>query len=239
MTLDAILFLTSLLTSIISGVLGFGGGLLLLPIISLYLSPSLIIPIHGLTQLASNSSRVLFSFKNVRWRLLPQFLVGSIFGVFVFGFLIASLPVAYIPLAIGGYILLNMWSTHFSRLLRRYENYYLIGFIQTGLGLLVGATGPLSLSILTKDLDDKDEIIATGAVFMSISHLAKVPVFILLGFSVLDNIHIIFYMVVASIIGSYIGTKLRRKTNNEQWFSIIKILLTLLALKMIISVLFF
>lgn len=237
MTLDAILFITSLLTSIISGVLGFGGGLLLLPVISLYLPPSIIIPIHGLTQLASNSSRVLFSFKNVRWQLLPPFLVGSFLGVFVFGFLIASLPVAYIPLAIGGYILLNMWSSRFSIFLSRYENYYIIGFIQTGLGLLVGATGPLSLSILTKDLENKDEIIATSAIFMSISHLAKVPVFMLLGFSLLANIHIIFYMVLGSIIGSLIGIKLRKKTNNEQWFSIIKILLTLLALKMIIEVL--
>lgn len=238
MALDGILFLSSLITSIISGVLGFGGGLLLLPILSLYLPPSIIIPIHGLTQLTSNSSRVIFSFKNVHWKLLPRFLIGSLIGVFVFGFLIASIPVTYIPLAIGSYILLNMWSIRFSTLLRRYENYYLIGFVQTGLGLLVGATGPLSLSILTKELDNKDEVIATSAIFMSISHLVKVPVFMLLGFSLIAHIHIILYMVLGSIIGSFIGVRLRKKTNNDSWFSIIKILLTLLALKMIIGVFF-
>ena len=96
--------------------------------------------------------------------------------------------------------------------------------MQTGLGLLVGATGPLSLSILNKDLDNKDEIIATSAIFMSISHVAKVPVFMLLGFSLIANIHIILYRVLGFNIGSFIGLRLRKKTNNEQWFSIIEIL---------------
>ena len=70
--------------------------------ISLYLPLSIIIPIHGLTQLASNSSRAFFSFKSVHWKLLPRFLIGALLGVFVFGFLIASLPVTYIPLCFVG-----------------------------------------------------------------------------------------------------------------------------------------
>jgi uncharacterized membrane protein YfcA len=44
-------------------------------------------------------------------------------------------------------------------------------------------------------------------------------------------------MVVGSIIGSFIGTKLRLSANNDLLILIIKILLTLLAIRMILVVL--
>lgn len=235
MQLDYILGLISLLTSLVAGVIGFGGGMILIAILPLFISPTLIIPIHGITQLASNSSRMLFSLKDVQWDLLPKFLVGSILGILIFGLLLSRISPYYIPIFIGGYIILNLWSIRFSVFIKKYENYYLIGLLQTGLGLLVGATGPLSLAVLTKELKSKDEIIATSSMFMTISHLAKVPVFIALGVSLLGQLNLLFFMVLGSIIGSFIGTKLRIASNNEKLILLIKILLSVMALKMLIT----
>nr|WP_321281256.1 TSUP family transporter [uncultured Vibrio sp.] len=181
------------MTSMVAAIIGFGGGMLLIAILPVFLSPALVIPIHGLVQLASNSSRMLFSLKHVRWQLLPRF----------------------------------------SASVSRYESYYLIGFLQTGLGLVVGATGPLSLSVLTKQLKSKDEIIATSSLFMTISHLAKVPVYLSFTESIFSDLGLIVYMVLGAILGSLIGTKLRLGTKNGYIIKIIKVLLTLLAVKMI------
>lgn len=141
MDIEYTLGLLSFVTSLVAGVIGFGGGMLLIAILPTFLPPSLIIPIHGITQLASNSSRMLFSLKDVQWALLPQFLVGSFVGVLLFGYLLSNISMEYVPVGIGLYILLNLWSQRFSKFISRYESYYLIGMVQTGLGLIVGATG--------------------------------------------------------------------------------------------------
>lgn len=234
MLVEPILGVISFLTSVIAGIIGFGGGMLLISIMPIFLVPSLIIPIHGAAQLASNSSRMVFSLGDVKWSLFPRFLAGSIVGVLVFGFVLTSIPTTYVPVAIGVYMLLNLWSPDFSAFINRYENYYLIGFLQTGLGLVVGAPGPVALSVLTKDLKSKDEIIATASMFMTVSHLAKIPVFGLIGFSLIAHSSLLAYMIVGSILGSYVGTKLRLSVDNEKLIRIIKVLLTIMAARMII-----
>ncbi|WP_318151789.1 sulfite exporter TauE/SafE family protein [Vibrio vulnificus] len=234
--IEIILGIISLVTSLVAAVVGFGGGMLLIAVLPIFLAPGVIIPVHGLVQLASNSSRMLFSLEKVRWELLPQFLVGSILGSLVIGYGLSHIPMDYVPLAIGLYILLNLWSPRFSALVSRYESFYLVGFLQTGLGLVVGATGPLGLSVLTKKLSCKDEIIATSSLFMTISHFAKIPVYLVITASLFEDISLIAYMVIGSVIGSYLGTKVRFKAKNEVIVKVIKILLTLFAIRMVAGV---
>ncbi|MBR9787054.1 MAG: sulfite exporter TauE/SafE family protein [Vibrionaceae bacterium] len=236
MSVELILGFISMITSAIAGVIGFGGGMLLIAILPNFLSPSLIIPIHGVTQLASNSSRMFFSFAHVKWSLIPKFLVGSLVGMLLFGLFISNISFEYVPVAIGSYILLNLWSKRFAHLIRRYESYYLIGFLQTGLGLIVGAVGPLSLAVLTKQLKSKNEVIATSSMFLTISHLAKIPVYAAVTSDLVSNLNLIVYMVIGSILGSFIGTKIRFKAGNEKVILIIKALLTLLAIRMLVAV---
>jgi len=231
--IEYILGLASLVTSVVAAVLGFGGGMLLIAILPLYLHPSIIIPIHGITQLASNSSRMLFAIKDVQWALLPKFLFGSLLGIILFGLLLTNIPSTYIPIAIGLYILLNLWSPRFVAVIKKYENYYIIGLFQTGLGLVVGATGPIAMSVLSKKLTCKDQIIATSSMFLSISHVAKVVVFGFIGFSFFEHLSLLIYMILGSVIGSLLGTKLRHLTDNHKLLFIIKLLLSMLAIKMI------
>jgi uncharacterized membrane protein YfcA len=220
----------------VAGVLGFGGGMLLIAILPMFLNPGLIIPIHGITQLASNSSRMIFSLEHVQWQLFPKFLVGSLIGIIVFGLILTNVSTEYVPIAIGVYILLNLWSQAFGNFIKKYESYYLIGLLQTGLGLIVGAPGPLALSVLTKNLRSKDEIIATSAMFMTISHLAKIPVFMALGVAVFGELNLLFFMVLGAILGSFAGTKLRLAAKNDGLIMMVKVLLSALALKMIVAV---
>lgn len=237
MSVEFILGFIAILTSAIAGLIGFGGGMLLIAILPSFLSPSLIIPIHGVTQLASNSSRMFFSLAHVQWSLLPKFLVGSLVGMLVFGLFLSNISFDYVPAAIGTYILLNLWSKRFANFIRRYESYYLIGFLQTGLGLIVGAVGPLSLAVLTKQLKSNDAVIATSSMFLTISHLAKIPVYAAVTSDLVSNMSVMVFMVLGSILGSFIGTKARFKAGNKKVIWIIKILLTVLAFRMLISVL--
>ncbi len=226
----------AIITSAIAGILGFGGGMLLIAIMPIFLPAAVIIPIHGLVQLASNSSRVALSINHVAWHLLPKFLIGSMIGLGLFSTLLLNVSTDYIPLAIGSYILLNLWWKPFANAMKRFESFYIIGTLQTGLSLIVGATGPLTNNILLKQLQDKDQIIATGAIFMSISHLAKILVFGLIGFQFEHYLPTLILMSLGAILGSYIGSTVRKKVNNQLYLNFIKYLLSLLAVKMIITI---
>ncbi|MEJ2761820.1 MAG: TSUP family transporter [Gammaproteobacteria bacterium] len=154
------LFLLTTFTSMIAGVLGIGGGLLLIAVLPSLVPTAAIVPLHSAAQLVSNASRALFAFPSVVWRQVPRFLAGSLLGIAVFGALLYHISTDAIPLFIGTYILLTVWSRRFGRLLLKYENYFLVGFLQTGLGLVVGATGPLSITALMKNLGDKEKVVA-------------------------------------------------------------------------------
>ena len=224
-------------TSIIAAILGFGGGMLLIAIMPNFLPATVIIPAHGIVQLASNSSRAIFSLNQVAWHLLPPFLIGSAIGLGIFTYILFHLSHHYIPLAIGSYILLNLWSQSFANFMQRFESFYIIGALQTGLGLIVGAPGPLTQNILLKKLQNRDQFIATGALFMTISHSAKVVVFGLIGFQFGEHLYTILFMSAGAILGSFIGSSMRKKIDNKIYISMLKYLLTLLAIKMILAVL--
>lgn len=166
---------------------------------------------------------------------LCPFFCGSLAGLALFGLLLFNMPTRYLPLAIGIYILLKLWCQRFVRLIEKYENLYLIGFLQTGLGIVVGSSGPLALSYLGGKLTDKNQVIATSALFVTFSHLVKIPLFAVAGISLWACKSVVFFMVVGSVIGSWLGTRIRWQINNERLLLLIKCLLTALALNMIVK----
>ncbi|EGH00235.1 hypothetical protein imdm_1311 [gamma proteobacterium IMCC2047] len=238
MQTEIILGFYTLLTSTLAGMMGLGGGTLLIAIMPVYLPGNAIVPIHGIVQLASNSSRMLFSLNAVAWNLVGRFIVGSLFGIAVIGLLLANIPTRYIPVFIALYILLNIWVPPFSRLVRKYENFYIVGLVQGGLGLLIGATGPLAVPLLVKTLaGDKDRVVATNAFFMGFSHFAKIIVFGLIGFSFGGYLWLLVFMIVGAIVGSWLGTRLRGKINSELFAKLLNYVLTGLAFNMLYQVL--
>ncbi|WP_418185927.1 sulfite exporter TauE/SafE family protein [Aliarcobacter vitoriensis] len=224
------------LTSIIAAVVGIGGGMMLIAILPSFLPLNALIPVHGLTQVSSNLSRAFFGYKDIQYEIIPKFLIGSILGIGLFAGILSFISLDYVPLFIGVYILLSLWSQKFNQKIKRYENYYLAGFFQTGLSMVVGATGPLTMTLLFKDYNDKDKVVATGAALMTITHFLKVAVFIYFGFVFFDYIWIILAMIFGAVLGSFVGTRARNLVDGKKFTIILKILLTLLAIKLIVDI---
>ncbi|RXJ94175.1 hypothetical protein CRV00_08060 [Malaciobacter molluscorum] len=236
MYIDLLLGFITFFTSTIAGIVGIGGGMILVAILPSFLPVNAVIPIHGLTQMTSNFSRAVFGYKDIQFKVIPKFLFGSLLGIGLISSIIYFISLDYVPLFIGIYILLSLWSKKFNDKIKKFESYFLIGFFQTGLSLIVGATGPLSMTLLYKNFEDKDAIVATAAALMSITHIFKVFVFIFFGFAFFDYLGLLVCMIVGAILGSYAGIKLRNKIDGKKFRNILKILLSLLAIKVIISV---
>jgi uncharacterized protein len=67
------------LGSVIAGALGLGGGVLVLATMA-NLSPTVLVPIHGVVQLASDLSRAVLSWRRTLMSIVAPFLIGSIIG---------------------------------------------------------------------------------------------------------------------------------------------------------------
>ncbi len=233
---ELFLGIVTFLTSTIAAIVGLGGGMMLIAILPSFLPINALIPVHGLTQMTSNLSRAVFGYKDVQYEVIPKFLLGSFLGIGIFASILNFISLEYVPLFIGVYILLSLWSEKFNEKIKRYESYFLAGFFQTGLSIVVGATGPLTMTLLLKDYKNKDKVVATSAALMSLSHILKVFVFMYFGFVFFDYIGIIIAMVIGAIVGSWVGTKLRNIIDGKKFTIILKVLLTTLAIKVIVGV---
>jgi uncharacterized protein len=233
---ELFLGIVTFLTSTVAGIVGIGGGMMLIAILPSFLPLNALIPVHGLTQMSSNFSRAVFGYKDVQYKVIPKFLIGSLVGIAIFAAIINLISLEYVPFFIGAYILLSLWSQKFNDKIKKFENYYIIGFFQTGLSIVVGATGPLTMTLLLKNYGDKDKVVATGAALMSITHVLKVFVFMYFGFVFFDYIGIIIAMIIGAVTGSFAGTKLRDKIDGKKFTMILKVLLSALAIKIIIGV---
>lgn len=233
---ELILGLITFFTSTIAGIVGVGGGMMLIVILPSFLPLNALIPIHGLTQVSSNLSRAIFGYKDVQYEVIPKFLLGSAIGIGMFAAVLNLISLEYVPLFIGVYILLSLWSEKFNEKIKKYESYFLAGFFQTGLSMVVGATGPLTMTLLFKDYKDKNKVVATGAALMSITHILKVFVFMYFGFVFFDYIGVIVAMIIGAISGSWVSTKLRDKIDGKKFTMILKVLLSALAIQVIVKV---
>jgi uncharacterized membrane protein YfcA len=224
----------ALLTSCLAGVLGMGGGVLLLAMMPGLLPTSAILPLHAATQLASNLSRAAFDWRFVDLALIPAFALGALAGAWLGGELYRGMDLSWLPVVIGVFILVITWFELPAVAGAGQPALALLGFYQTGLGMVAGATGPLGSAVLMRRKRERDWLVVNTAVYMSVNHGLRVLAYFALGFSFVPWWPLLGGMVVAGIAGSWLGTRLRKhlpQRNFQRWF---KLLVTVLALRMIL-----
>ena len=111
-------------------------------------------------------------------------------------------------------------------------NFFAVGAFQTFISLFIGSPGPFSLAVLFRKGLARDQLVATNAGLMTILHLLKVLTFGLLGFVFQPYLYLIAGMVVCATLGSYAGTRLRLIISETLFTKILRVILTLLALRM-------
>jgi uncharacterized membrane protein YfcA len=226
------------LTSCLSAVIGMGGGVLLIALMPGLVPPTAILPLHALTQFASNVSRAGFGWRAIDWGMVPAFAAGALLGGWVGGGVYQSLDLHWLPAIIGVFILVFTWVP--LPLLRGggHTALALLGFYQTGLGMLVGATGPLGAAVLLQRNRERDWLVVNTAVYMGINHGLRVLAFIAIGFSFGPWWMLVAGMILAGIAGSWVGTGLRRFVPQHNFHLGFRLLVTALAVRMIALVLF-
>jgi uncharacterized membrane protein YfcA len=222
-------------TSCLAAVIGMGGGILLIALMPGLLPAAAILPIHAVTQLMSNLSRAGFGWRSIDLGIVPAFLVGALAGAWLGSEVYQSLDIQWLPALIGVLILLFTWIRLPQVPGGGQLSLMLLGFYQTGLGMLAGATGPVGAAVLLQRNTGRDWLVVNTAVYMTLNHALRLAAFIAIGFSFASWWQLVCAMVAAGILGSWVGTRLRAyvpQVNFQRWF---RWLVTLLAIRMIVT----
>lgn len=226
-------------TSIVSGVMGLAGGMLLLAALLLWLDPVVAIPVHGVVQLVSNGSRAWFQRAHVRWDAVWRFawplLPAGALGLA----LLRSVPPDAARAAIGAFVLVATWLPGWLRLganaaagrdARRglQVGGALVGFVSTS----IGATGPLLAPFILALGLAPAATIGTMAACQLFQHGSKIALFGVAGFDFARFALPALALSAAAIVGSAIGTRLLDHVPERSFRVIVKAVLTGLALQL-------
>ncbi len=220
-------------TAIISGTMGMGGGILLLAVMANYISPKELIPIHGLVQLMSNSSRAFLSFSFINKKLTALFFAGALMGAILGKNIVIALPEKEFRLVLSGFILFMTWAPR-PRFLPKFKGKFIVlGGVATFMSLFVGATGPFIAPFFLHENLEKRALVATKAATQICVHLLKVLVFINIGFSVGEYLPLVSSMIVAVFLGNWVGRYCMDLFSEKDFRLAFRVIVTLLASRMI------
>lgn len=91
-----ILIYSAFITSSISAVLGMGGGIILLGIMAILIPEGyMVIALHGIIQLFSNTTRTFVFRNHLKTKLIKEFLFGAIGGLIFSGLIIYLLVLGF------------------------------------------------------------------------------------------------------------------------------------------------
>ncbi len=219
MILNLVILLSVLGTSILSGILGMAGGMILMAILVSTVSVAAAMMIHGAVQATANGSRAWFLRGHIQWHILPAYLLGSstVLGIFTAITLVPNSAV--ILILVGSFPWLARLSPYLSGLdIKRTPTAFACGGVVTAAQLLAGVSGALLDVFYLNTPLTRHQIIASKAITQTIGHLMKLSYYGLI-IGVNEPIPAWFYGIamLTAVFGSRIGTLLLEKLNDESF----------------------
>lgn len=231
-----ILICAALFTSIISAMTGLGGGTLLLGIILLLVDTPYVVPLHAAIQLISNSTRFMLFFKHIRWKIILLFIIGVLPGAFAGIYLFKHLDKGLVKLMMGFFILLITFLPKMKKVSNpKFFIFIPVGFISGLIGIFFGAIGPFIAPFFLRRDVIKEELVATKAACQSFTHVVKIVLFGFVGINILAHWDVLIYLAVAVIVGTVIGKRFLVKISDQTFKIIFKVILVIIAFRIILK----
>ena len=211
-----IIVVTVLATSLLSGIIGMAGGMILMAVLVTLLSVPAAMVMHGAVQATANGSRAYFLRAHIQWQVLPRYMAGAMAAVATFWTIAWLPPPAVVLFLIGMFPWLALLLPKTSPLvITNHSSQYACGALVTGAQLVAGVSGPLlDLFYLHSGLD-RHAIVATKALTQALGHLIKLAFYAhLYGLADETPALLIGIAILASISATRIGTSILGKVSN-------------------------
>lgn len=231
-----ILILTSFIAAFVSGAAGFGGALLLLPVVTACVGAEAAVPVLTIAQLIGNLSRMAFGIKQIDWKPVGLFCATALplAALGAYGF--SVLPKSMITRCIGGALIILVLIKRIKKLeFKNSKRAMLIGGGATGLlSGLAGSGGPIGAAVfLTLGLPPV-AYIASEAATATAMHLLKTAIYSKLagldGPALLTGL----FMGTAMIAGTFAANHMIKKMEKGKFQNYVAALLCVAGAYMLI-----
>ncbi len=229
---EAILVLSSFIISIFNAAIGPTGGLSLVILASL-VPPAAVVPLHGAVESASSIFRVTANRHYIDWRIALVFGAGAVVGGLAGASISLQLPGDILQIVIGGLILFSVWGPKPRAGNSSSWRGAALGAVSSFVAMLGGSIGALIMVFIGSKMDDRRGLIGTQSACVAFVHMFKLIAFGILGFAFAPYMHLIVMMIAATFFGGLLGRHVLDRVPEEMFRRIFKILVTLLALRML------
>ena len=243
-----ILIISAFITSAISAVLGMGGGIILLGIMAIIIPEGyMVIALHGMIQLFSNSTRTYIFRQHIKKNVIKDFSIGALIGAGISGLIIFLLiqfynvesanqiKVDFLKPIIGAFIIWYLFLKG-AKKKKKLASFIKVGGISGISSIFVGATGPLIAPFFLNSNFKKENIIANKAAGQMITHLTKIPLFIyFFNVTYIREYSILLPLIIAVYIGTNLGKQILSFIPEKTFKIIFKICLTIIAIRLVIE----
>lgn len=219
MTEYLLVLFIGVISGVVSGVIGTGASIMLLPALVLCFGPKQAVPIMAVAAIVGNISRVILWRKDIHWK---AFLAYSVTGVPAAAFgaqTLWSLKATWVDIVLGTFFLLMIPYRHWARS----RNFTLSVWQLAVAGILVGyltgivlSTGPLTIPIFSAYGLLKGPLLSTEAAASFVIYLSKTITFKAIGglplSVVLKGLVIGLSLAAGVSIGKFITLKISMTT---------------------------
>ena len=213
-----ILLVTAWFTSTISGIAGFGGSLIMIPVASYFIGVKKAIPILTIAWMMGNFSRAVFGYKEIRWRPVLFFCLGALPAAVLGSKVFVELPAKIVMKGIGGFLLVILLLRHFKIRHKIPEKYFVLWGMMVGfLSAVAGSAGPIgAIAFLSLNLPPS-AYVASEAVTATAMHLTKTIVYGGYALLSVEDVQTGIILGLAMVLGSWTGRKFIKQLKGE-WF---------------------
>lgn len=212
----------------IGGVVGFGSGVLLLPVVAWAFGPQAAVPILTVASLIGNVSRAALYVREIDWRVVGYYSAGAIPAAALGSLLFVRLESHVIPLVFGAFVIVivpvRRWAAK-RELRAKLRHFPLVGASMGFLSALVSTTGPINAPFFLSFGLVRGAYLATEATSTAIVHATKSVVY---GkFAALTSESVVIGIALGTLLlaGSYLGKHIVDRVDAPRFILIVEVAL--------------
>jgi hypothetical protein len=201
----------ALAASVLAAVAGFGGAVIMLPVLVWAVGIQDAVPILTIAQLIGNLSRVIFNRRELKWAVVWRFALGAVPAAVIGGIIFARAPATALVRVLGVFLVLMIVYRH--TYWGKKDRMTLGGFVPLGgvsgiLSAVLGTAGPLAAPFFLSYGLIKGAYIGTEAMTAVIMHVTKLGVYG--GYALLSAHTLLIGAAIGAVMipGTYLGKHL-------------------------------
>jgi uncharacterized protein len=173
-----ILISSVLLTSMLSGVFGMAGGMVLMGILLVLFSVEKAMFVHGVAQFASNGWRSVLWWQHIAWQVFRGYALGAAVVMAMATMLQVTFtcPVVMLMLGIATFVAFLLPSRlHLN--VERKGHPFACGWVCMAMQMLSGVSGPLLDTFFVHSDMDRRQVVSTKSAVQTLSHALRIAFF--------------------------------------------------------------